>query len=73
MYSQNLTRGTKLTELNTKKNLQIGFFPKWMYFVMRAVKLFCYGHYIMSITKIALFFVSFEIKNQFFLSAWSLF
>ena len=33
MYSQNLTRGTKLTELNTKKNLQIGFFLKWMYFV----------------------------------------
>ena len=33
MYSLNLTRGTKLTELNTKKNLQIGFFPKWMFFV----------------------------------------
>ena len=33
MYSLNLTRWTKLTELNTKKNLQMGFFPKWVYFV----------------------------------------
>ena len=33
MYSLSLTRVTKLTELNTKKNLQIGFFPKWVYFV----------------------------------------
>ena len=33
IYSQNLTRGTKLFELNTKVNLLISFFPKWMYFV----------------------------------------
>ena len=33
IYSQNLTRGTKLIELNTNVNFQIRFFPKWMYFV----------------------------------------
>ena len=32
-YLQNLTKGTKLIELNTKVNLLIRFFPKWIYFV----------------------------------------
>ena len=33
IYSQNLTRETKLIELNTKVNLLIRFFSNWMSFV----------------------------------------
>ena len=57
MYSLNLTRGTKLTELNTKKNLQIGFFSKMVVLCKwEQVTLFCCGHYIMSVTETVLFF-----------------
>ena len=56
----------KTNENQDKEELADRIFPKWVYW--EQVTLFCYGHYIMSVTKTVLFFFFLsEIENQFFL------
>ena len=57
-------------ELADKIFSKMGVLCKW-----EQVTLYCYGHYIMSLTKTVLFFFCFslKLKTSFFLSAWLLF